>query len=183
MADDRYPDDQRTDLPHDQMADDETDRLREDFESGFEEYEDHSIDELNGPDAPEEFVEPNLEPPAVPEEMLEETATEVAPDTRTNSFRMDERSIEQTADDANTEEQKFEQDAAGVREGRTALGWSGIVLSIFSLFFLPVLLAAAGIVTGYFAYRGGARTLGLTAIGVGAFSLIIGLFFAPMFIT
>lgn len=68
------------------------------------------------------------------------------------------------------------------QESRTAIGWTGLVLSVLSLFFLPVLLAIAGIATGYFAIRGGAKTLGLWAIGIGAFSLVMGLFFTPFVI-
>jgi hypothetical protein len=64
-------------------------------------------------------------------------------------------------------------------EGSLALGWTALVLSLVSLFFLPVLMATAGIVTGFFAYRGGNRTLGLWAIGVGLFSLIVAFFISP----
>lgn len=64
-------------------------------------------------------------------------------------------------------------------EGGRLLGWSALILSLLSLFFLPVLTASAGIVTGFFAYRGGSRTLGLWAIGIGLFSLIIALIFPP----
>lgn len=67
-------------------------------------------------------------------------------------------------------------------EGGRLLGWAALVLSLLSLFFLPVLMASAGIVAGFFAYRGGSRTLGLWAIGIGLFSLIISYIFTPFLV-
>lgn len=60
-----------------------------------------------------------------------------------------------------------------------AMGAVGIGLSIVSLFFLPLILAVAGIIFGAVAVRREQRALGYTAIGIGAFSLIMSLFFAP----
>ena len=97
----------------------------------------------------------------------EETAAEVSP----SAVERD------TADADRTDNVEEVEDAEA---GGTALGWTGLVLSILSLFFLPVLMATAGIVTGYLAYRGGARSLGLWAIGVGVFSLLMSLFFIPI---
>ncbi|MCA1054851.1 DUF4190 domain-containing protein [Rossellomorea aquimaris] len=61
------------------------------------------------------------------------------------------------------------------------LGYSALALSILSLFILPVIMGAAGIVLGFVARRRGAETLGSWAIGVGAVSIIIGLFVLPFF--
>jgi hypothetical protein len=61
------------------------------------------------------------------------------------------------------------------------LGYSALALSILSLFILPVILGAAGIVLGFVARRRGAETLGAWAIGIGAVSIIIGLFVLPFF--
>ncbi|MEG9297268.1 DUF4190 domain-containing protein [Mangrovibacillus sp. Mu-81] len=61
------------------------------------------------------------------------------------------------------------------------LGYSALALSILSLFILPVIMGAAGIVLGFVARRRGAETLGAWAIGIGAVSIIIGLFVLPFF--
>ncbi|WNF37749.1 DUF4190 domain-containing protein [Bacillaceae bacterium IKA-2] len=65
-------------------------------------------------------------------------------------------------------------------EGR-GVGAFAIVLSIISLFFLPVILGAAGIIVGFIARRNNARGLGNSAIGIGAISIILTLFFSPFF--
>lgn len=67
-----------------------------------------------------------------------------------------------------------------VAEGR-GVGAFAIVLSIISLFFLPVILGAAGIIVGFIARRNGATGLGNWAIGIGAVSIILTLFFSPFF--
>ncbi|MFN7251231.1 MAG: DUF4190 domain-containing protein [Anaerobacillus sp.] len=67
-----------------------------------------------------------------------------------------------------------------VTEGR-GVGAFAIVLSIISLFFLPVILGAAGIIVGFIARRNGATGLGNSAIGIGALSIILTLFFSPFF--
>lgn len=67
-----------------------------------------------------------------------------------------------------------------VTEGR-GVGAFAIVLSIISLFFLPVILGAAGIIVGFIARRNGATGLGNWAIGIGALSIILTLFFSPFF--
>ncbi|MCD8503391.1 MAG: hypothetical protein LRY71_19215 [Bacillaceae bacterium] len=67
-----------------------------------------------------------------------------------------------------------------VNEG-SGVGAFAIVLSIISLFFLPVILGAAGIIVGFIARRNGANALGNWAIGIGAVSIILTLFFSPFF--
>ncbi|WP_246861091.1 hypothetical protein [Bacillus sp. REN3] len=64
-------------------------------------------------------------------------------------------------------------------DGR-GLGYSALALSILSLFILPVLFGAAGIVLGIAARRRGAA-LGSWAIGIGTISILIGLFILPFF--
>lgn len=98
----------------------------------------------------------------------EETAAEFAP-TR---GLIGERSF---ADDVNEETE----DGHAV-EGR-GVGAFAIVLSIISLFFLPVILGAAGIIVGFIARRNKATALGNSAIGIGAISIILTLFFSPFF--
>ncbi|MBY6035474.1 DUF4190 domain-containing protein [Fictibacillus nanhaiensis] len=67
------------------------------------------------------------------------------------------------------------------REGGRATGVIALILSVLSLFILPVLLGAAGIIVGFVARRQGAKMLGNWAIGIGIVSVIISLFFAPFF--
>ncbi|MBW3114314.1 MULTISPECIES: DUF4190 domain-containing protein [Bacillaceae] len=76
----------------------------------------------------------------------------------------------------------FENDAVEdtTTSGRV-LGYSALALSILSLFILPVIMGAAGIVLGFVARRRGAEMLGAWAIGIGAVSIIVGLFVLPFF--
>jgi hypothetical protein len=67
-----------------------------------------------------------------------------------------------------------------VTAGR-GVGTFAIVLSILSLFFLPVLLGAAGIVVGFVSRRYGSTSLGNWAIGIGAISILMTVFFSPFF--
>lgn len=60
----------------------------------------------------------------------------------------------------------------------TGIGWLALVLSIVGLFFLPVIMGAAGIIIGIIARRQGARALGGWAIGIGIFAIVIRLFTA-----
>ncbi|MCM3114846.1 DUF4190 domain-containing protein [Neobacillus sp. MER 74] len=72
----------------------------------------------------------------------------------------------------------------GVREkaaGGTGIGTLALVLSILSLFVMPILFGAAGIVLGFVARRRGANGLGAWAIGIGAISIVIGIFILPFF--
>ncbi|WP_430696681.1 DUF4190 domain-containing protein [Metabacillus mangrovi] len=97
-------------------------------------------------------------------EYKEESATEIAPPVQ--SYR---------------EEERYEDgDRDGAAEGRTT-GYIAIALSVISLFLLPVILGAAGLIVGFVARRKGAKTLGSWAIGIGAVSLILGLFVTPFF--
>lgn len=66
-------------------------------------------------------------------------------------------------------------------EAGTSTGFVSLALSILSLFVMPILLGAAGIVLGFIARRRGAEGLGAWAIGIGAVSMIIGIFIIPFF--
>lgn len=99
----------------------------------------------------------------------EETAAEFAPQ---RGF-VNERPFADNNDRANVEGETE-------TEGR-GVGAFAIVLSIISLFFLPVILGAAGIIVGFIARRNGATGLGNWAIGIGAVSIILTLFFSPFF--
>lgn len=59
------------------------------------------------------------------------------------------------------------------------IGYVALALSILSLFVLPILFGAAGILLGFAALRRGARGLGSWAIGIGVVSIIIGIFILP----
>lgn len=60
-------------------------------------------------------------------------------------------------------------------------GITGIGLSVLSLFIFPFVMSSAGVITGFFAFRQGARTLGWWAIGIGVVALLGSLLFAPYF--
>lgn len=66
-------------------------------------------------------------------------------------------------------------------EGGVGMGWAALALSILSLFVMPILFGAAGIVLGFIARRRGAEGLGAWAIGIGAVSIIVGIFILPFF--
>ncbi|MCY8009361.1 DUF4190 domain-containing protein [Bacillus haynesii] len=97
------------------------------------------------------------------DEFLEETAAEVAPTYRT--------------DNGDNGEARNDADVAGGR----VTGYIALALSIISLFMLPVLLGIAGIIVGYIARRQGAAGLGAWAMGIGAVSLVLGIFITPFF--
>ncbi|MGV3487967.1 MAG: DUF4190 domain-containing protein [Tuberibacillus sp.] len=65
--------------------------------------------------------------------------------------------------------------------GGTGIGCLALVLSVIGLFFLPVIMGAAGIIVGIIARRQGARALGGWAIGIGIAAILIRLFTAPFF--
>lgn len=104
------------------------------------------------------------------EEYQEETAAEVAPTTGFVGSRPFEEEYEGLD----------ENEGDDVTAGR-GVGTFAIVLSVLSLFFLPILLGAAGIIVGFISRRNGARALGNWAIGIGALSIILTVFFSPFF--
>nr|WP_257391906.1 hypothetical protein [Mesobacillus jeotgali] len=64
--------------------------------------------------------------------------------------------------------------------GGRGLAYSALALSILSLFILPVLFGAAGIVLGFMARRRGS-SIGTWAIGIGIISILVGIFILPFF--
>ncbi|WP_051291236.1 hypothetical protein [Fictibacillus gelatini] len=105
----------------------------------------------------------------------EETAAEVVPLTGTTWDRVNDRREER--------EENIERNEVEDREevGGRGLGVFSIIASIASLFFLPVILGATGIILGFFAVGRGARTSGWWGIGIGIASIVISLLFAPFF--
>ncbi|WP_238457631.1 DUF4190 domain-containing protein [Alkalihalobacterium alkalinitrilicum] len=104
-----------------------------------------------------------------PKTFEEETAAEVTPMTGAFGGRTEERE--------DTAEANYDDATASGR----GVGTFAIVLSILSLFFLPIILGAAGIIVGFVARRAGANALGNWAIGIGALSIILTVFFSPFF--
>jgi len=106
--------------------------------------------------------------PNEPPEYREETAAEIAAPVPITRPAFQERSKDTSG--AGT----------GTKEG-TGIGWAALALSILSLFVMPILFGAAGIVLGFVARRRGAQGLGSWAIGIGALSIIVGIFILPFF--
>ncbi|WP_226656880.1 DUF4190 domain-containing protein [Pseudalkalibacillus hwajinpoensis] len=108
----------------------------------------------------------------------EEAAAEVAPGVMDRPYLQSPENERPTSEEHHEhfEAKRQEQEKTGV-----GIGVAALALSVISLFILPVILGAAGIVVGFVARRKGLTTLGSWAIGVGAASMIISLFFAPFF--
>jgi hypothetical protein len=66
-------------------------------------------------------------------------------------------------------------------EAGTGTGFLALALSILSLFVMPIIFGAAGIVLGFMARAKGADGLGAWAIGIGIVSIVIGIFIIPFF--
>ncbi len=69
----------------------------------------------------------------------------------------------------------------GVAFGGTFIGIIALVLSILSLFTMPFLFGIIGIIGGFYSRSRGAKSLGSWAIGIGAVSIIVGIFILPFF--
>ncbi|WP_231689617.1 DUF308 domain-containing protein [Bacillus sp. FJAT-27245] len=96
----------------------------------------------------------------------EETAAEIAAPV----------SVRQNREGQRAGGREMDRDTAG-----GMLGFAALVSAILSLFVMPVILGAAGIIIGFLAMRRGATKSGGWAIGIGAISLIIGIFITPFF--
>ena len=64
---------------------------------------------------------------------------------------------------------------------RNSVGIVALVLSIASLFILPVILGILGILVGIFATKADSRIMGIAAIVIGVFSVFAGLLVYPFF--
>ncbi len=90
-----------------------------------------------------------------------------------------------TVDDVNDDrpldrEEDEEVSERGEMTAGRGIGTFALVLSILSLFFMPVLLGAA-IIVGFVSRRYHAKTLGNWAIGIGAVAIVMTVFFSPFF--
>jgi hypothetical protein len=98
---------------------------------------------------------------------IEETSAEIAaPVSLGNTFTNRDRNVNDQGETA----------TAG-----KGVGIAALALSIISLFVLPILFGAAGIILGFVARRRGAEGLGSWAIGIGVISIIVGMFILPFF--
>ena len=100
-----------------------------------------------------------------PVDYLEETSAEITPPMTYNATRPVTSNVER------------DRDAVGGK----GIGITALVISILSLFVMPIILGIVGIVLGFVARRRGASALGTWAISLGAISIIIGIFIAPFF--
>jgi hypothetical protein len=98
-----------------------------------------------------------------PADYMEETSAEIAAPVRLDRSRARDYDAERT------------------EESGKGVGFAALVLSILSLFVMPILFGAAGIVLGFIARRKGSTGLGNWAIGLGAVSIIVGMFIVPFF--
>ena len=69
----------------------------------------------------------------------------------------------------------------GASFGGTFVGAIAVILSIISLFTMPFLFGILGIILGFISRRRGAKSLGSWAIGIGAVSIVVGIFILPFF--
>lgn len=113
------------------------------------------------------YVDPNLAAVNADSNYHEETAAEVAAPI---SYGPTRNTIDR--DHVNTESRAT---------GGTGMGWLALALSIISLFVMPVIMGAAGIIIGFIARRRGATGLGAWAIGIGVISIVVGIFILPFF--
>lgn len=168
----------RTDLPHDQVARDNDGQVNNTDQNLINNREQNEAldDAYLGGLYDTEFLNGRADAMAdndVTGDFDEETAAEIAPGLNVGNT---DRELE----DRTGGERRGDTEQVEVEGGNTALGWTALVVSIVSLFFLPVLAGTIGVVTGFFAARNGARTLGTWAIAIGLFSIVLSLFIAPL---
>lgn len=108
------------------------------------------------------------------EETAAEITTPIQNTVGSRSYQHDARDSEERSETA--EANDYSQNTAG-----RGIGSFAIILSILSLFFMPIFLGVSGIVLGFITRFAGSRSFGNWAIGIGVFSLIMTLFFSPFF--
>jgi len=106
----------------------------------------------------------------------EETATEIAAPARDEHYQ-EETAAEIAAPVPVVRRRGSDEET---ETGGRGLAYSALALSILSLFILPVLFGAAGIILGFMARRRGSA-LGSWAIGIGVISILVGIFILPFF--
>ena len=138
--------------------------------------------------------------PNSPAEFREETASEVDEPVKTSYSLKKEESVPEIGASVPLRSSAYREETAAeiaapvpaVRKrdrddfrertaGGTGMGTLALALSILSLFVLPILFGAAGIVLGFVARSRGATGLGAWAIGIGVISIVVGIFILPFF--
>ncbi|PPA71426.1 DUF4190 domain-containing protein [Jeotgalibacillus proteolyticus] len=61
------------------------------------------------------------------------------------------------------------------------LGYASLIVGIIALFTAPVLFGVLAIILGFIARNAGSRTAGSWGIGLGAFSIVLGIVLLPFF--
>lgn len=105
------------------------------------------------------------------EEHREETAGELAPDTRVLPGQEEAPPQESAAEEA------VEEAGDGA-----VWSWAGLVLSLLSFLVMPLFLGIVGMGLGYVGFRQGARNTGVWAMGLGALSILASLLITPYFV-
>lgn len=105
-----------------------------------------------------------------------ETAAELSPNVNVRPrANKEDRMI-----DLDSRAENKQQDRTMV-SGR-GLAMAGLISSIISLFVLPIFLGLVGIVLGFVGMRGGRRTIGMWAIGIGVVSILVSILFTPFMV-
>jgi len=99
-----------------------------------------------------------------------------AQSTIQNNSEDEEFSTEFTADDSMINSE-FKEDVDN--QATNVMGWAAVILSVLSLFVMPILFGGAGIIVGFISRNREAEWLGNTAIIVGAISIVLSFFFRP----
>jgi len=92
---------------------------------------------------------------------------------------LEETSAEMAPSYSGTGDKGHSGNAGGTKKNAKGLGLTALILSILSLFFMPILLGAAGVAIGIAARINGSKGMAAWAIVIGSISLVIGLMIAP----
>jgi hypothetical protein len=110
----------------------------------------------------------DMNEPSDEKKAIEETSAEIATPQYYNGMR-------------ETKLDTHHDRTSGVGYGGTLVGTIALIVSILSLFMMPFLLGIIGIIGGFISRSKGAKSLGSWAIGIGAVSIIVGIFISPFF--
>lgn len=81
-----------------------------------------------------------------------------------------------------TDREKEDRGETARLDNERFLGITGLVISVLSLFVWPIVMGIIGGVVGYFAYRRGARALGMWAMGIALVSILGTMVLSPIFL-
>ncbi|TVX78999.1 DUF4190 domain-containing protein [Peribacillus simplex] len=152
-------------------------------------------DQYSSIDDEMQLAKEGSEPTVVDDQLHERYYNEDTPEddrryeSRGTINNMDNRYKEETSAEISTPPQLFrsykdepaEADGSGdVASRGKAIGVIALIISILSLFMMPFILGIVGIIVGIVARSRGSN-LGTWAIGIGAVSIIVGIFILPFF--